>query len=238
MCYNMTMSIFKDSVIDVFKKIRQIFLKIIVGIIIGEIVLLAVLIIAHNANEIIGKMMGTLLLIVVEMVIVMSCFRCIEKRQNIAQVLALICMGTSVFWFIFQALELWGVIPMFATSGGLFYGTSYSLQLTPVAKFVSLISNITLDALIGAWISSIAENGGPIKPLKITALSSLVFIFVVSLIQVFADNFADSTILTLYGLAVLSLLITWCMAASISRKNKKEKLEAVANNSDVRSEEM
>ena len=68
MCYNMGMSIFKNNTIDVFKKIRQIFLKIIVGIVIGEIVLLAILIMTHNANEIIGRLMGTLFLIVVWMV--------------------------------------------------------------------------------------------------------------------------------------------------------------------------
>lgn len=234
-------SIFKDTTLDTFKKIRQVFLKVIVGIIIGEIVLLAVLIIAQGASKTIGQFMGTLLIIAVALFIAMAAFKCIEKKQPIAQVLSLVVLVAEVFWFIFQMLELWEVIPMFNVSlnGSSIYG--FGVSMTGVAKFASIISDIMIYGLFGAWITSIEENGGPIKPLKITALSCDIYIWIFSMVVVLMDmtTNASATFYGLYGLAWIGLIVTWIIAASISRRNKKEQLDRVlAEKSNVNSEEM
>lgn len=222
-------SIFNDKTLETFKKIRQVFLKVIVGIIIGEIVLLAVLIIAQSANAIIGKFMGTLFVVAIAMFISMCCFKCIEKKQPIAQVLSLVTLGAEVFWFIFQLLELWEVVPMYVISGNNFSLFSVDATLTPFAIFTSIISSIMIYGLFGAWISSIEENGGPIKPLKITALVCDVYIWIVSMISVFGvfNTNNAATVLGLYALAWLALIITWISAASISRRNRREQLDKV-----------
>lgn len=234
-------SIFKDTTLETFKKIRQVFLKVAVGIVIGEIVLLAVLIIAQGASKIIGQFMGTLLVVAVALFIAMAAFKCIEKKQPIAQGLSLVVLVAEVFWFIFQILELWEVIPIFNVSlnGSSVYGLGVSM--TGVAKFATIISDIMIYGLFGAWITSIEENGGPIKPLKITALSCDIYIWIFSMVVVLMDmtTNASATLYGLYGLAWISLIVTWIIAASISRRNRKEQLDKViAGKANINSEEM
>ena len=234
-------SIFNDSTLETFKKIRQVFLKVIVGIIIGEIILLAILIIAQSASKVIGQFMGTLLILAIALFIAMSCFRCIEKKQPVAQVLSLVALFAEVFWFIFQTLELWEVIPLYEVSLNSSSVYGFAVNMTGVAKFATIVSNIMLYSLFGAWISSIEENGGPIKPLKITALSCDIYIWVFSLIVLFAEfsSSAATTVFGLYGLAWVGLIVTWCIASSISRKNKKEQLDRVIDSKNItNSEEM
>ena len=233
-------SIFNDKTLTTFKKVRQVFLKVIVGVIIGEIILTAFLIILGSANEIVGKFMVTLLVIAIAMFIAMSCFKCIEKKHSVAQVLSLITLGAEVFWLIFQILEIWEVIPMFETVVG---GGLFGVEMTSVARFISIISNIMIFSLFGAWISSIEENGGPIKPLKITALSCDAYIWIYTMVAILADlNFNNAGALYgLYGLACVSLIITWISAGAISSRNRKEKINKTvekSNGVDLNSEEM
>lgn len=234
-------SIFKDTTLETFKKIRQAFLKVAVGIVIGEIVLLAVLIIAQSASKMIGQLMGTLLIFAIALFIAMAAFKCIEKKQPTAQILSLIVLVAEAFWLVFQILETWEVIPMFdvSLSGTSIYGIGVSL--TAAAKFASIISDIMIYGLFGAWITSIEENGGPIKPLKITALCCDIYIWIFSIVVVLAgvSSTNATTLYGLYALAWIGLIVTWIIAASISRRNKKEQLDKViAESTSINSAEM
>ena len=239
MKYNYSMkSIFNDKTLESFKKTRQIFLKVVVGIIIGEIVLTAILIVAGGANEIVGKFMTTLLVAVIAMFLTMSCFKCIEKKHYVAQILSLAAMAAVVLWTIFQILAVWEVIPMYETMGSnIFYS-----EMTPIGRFISIISSIMVFGLFGAWILSIEENGGPIKPLKITALVCDIYIWIFTIVVVLASLDVDKAgaLYGLYGLACIGLLVTWISAGSISKRNRKEQIDKVVknNSADLKSEEM
>ena len=101
---------------------------------------------------------------------------------------------------------------------------------TPLAKILAVISDTMVCGLFGAWITTIKENGGPIKPLKITALSCLVFFWFYAILVVLMDaESLDPTFSALAGLAVLAFMVTWAMAASMSGRNDKEKLNKIAD---------
>ena len=209
-------SLFNDSTIGKITKIRKIFQKVTVGLVIGLFALLAVFIVVGASNsEVIAKIFALLTVWVIGILIAMSNFKCIEKKQRIAQIFSIVSLATCAIWVIISSFNAL---------------MDNEWMNTPLAKILAVISDTMVCGLFGAWITTIKENGGPIKPLKITALSCLVFFWFYAILVVLMDaESLDPTFSALAGLAVLAFMVTWAMAASMSGRNDKEKLNKIAD---------
>lgn len=209
-------SLFGQSTIEKITKTRKIFQKITVGLVIGLFALLAVFIIVGvNNNEVIVKIFSLLTVWVISILIAMSNFKCIEKKQRMAQFFSIVSLATCAIWMVISSVNAL---------------VDNEWMSTPLAKFLSIVSDTMLCGLFGAWIVTVKENGGPIKPLKITALSCLAFVWFYAILMVLARvEDLNPTFTALAGLAMVAFMVTWAMAASISKRNNKEKLDKVAD---------
>lgn len=209
-------SLFNESTIEKIIKIRKIFQKIIVGFVIGLFVLLAVFIVVGVDNiKVINKIFSLLTVWTIGILIAMSNFKCIEKKQRMAQIFSIVSLATCAVWVAIASVN--------ALANNEWINT-------PLAKVLNIISDTMLCGLFGAWIATIKENGGPIKPLKITALSCLVFFWVYAILVILVNaESLNPTFTALAGLAAMAFMVTWAMAASISKRNNKEKLNKIAD---------
>ena len=220
-------SIFDDQTLSKFKKIREICLKVFVGILIAEVVLWAIIILAQQSNEIVRNFQSTFLTLAVALFVLILDFRCIEKGRRLAQILALVSLATFGIWVVMQLLMTWGAFEMYDDKG--FFGIGTRLSI--FGKIGSVISCAMYASMFGALVSKIEENGGPIKPLKITALICMAYIWAfMTIVSINGDLTHDyGPAVSLCGLAVLAFIVLWIAAAVISRSNRKDKIDHAVN---------
>lgn len=216
-------SIFNKKSLERIKNIRTIFLKIFVGILIAEVIMWAFIILMQQSNEIVARFQATFLVVAAALFVCILDFRCIEKGKKLAQVLALVSLVTCGIWTLMQLLVAWNVLQMYTATGLFGLGS----ELTVVGRIISIVSATMSAAMFAALVSKIDENGGPIKPLKITAIVCMAYLWgysvAVSLMDIKNNDFGTASALA--GLAVLAFFVTWIAAAVISRMNRKDKID-------------
>ena len=232
---DMKNSLFNEDTLQKIQKTRKIFLKFAVWILIAELVLGAVLILTGSWNVAIGRIQGTFLILALILFVSVNNFIRIEKSNKTIQIFALIGFVSNLIWGIFAFLLMWEIVPFHWTEG-IMRASSYSGYSYPSTKyhmtFYAIIMLIaSYAAAAGFWISnilSIKETIKLVKPLKITAVVCITYLWIFgTIITPIEPEFKDvEKLYQLASLAGLAFGITALAALIISKTNKKKVAES------------
>ena len=229
-------SLFSTETLQKVQKVRKIFLKVAVWVLIGELALGAILILFGVWNVEIGKVQGTFLIIATILFMSVNNFIRIEKGNKPVQIFALIGFISNLIWGLFALLLMWEVAPVVWTeqlmerSTYLSYThTVYHLTFYSIAMLIAAYT-----AAGGFWISnvlSIKETTKTVKPLKITAVVCWTYIWIFLTIMTPLDFRVEGIErwLALSGLAVLAFWATAIAAWIISRTSGDKPTEEAAS---------
>ncbi|MBR3233341.1 hypothetical protein IKG12_00555 [Candidatus Saccharibacteria bacterium] len=228
-------SLFNEDTLQKIQKTRKIFLKFAVWILIAELVLGAVLILTGSWDVAIGRIQGTFLILALILFVSVNNFIRIEKGNKTIQIFALIGFVSNLIWGIFAFLLMWEIVPFHWTEE-IMRTSSYSGYSYPSTKyhmtFYATIMLITsYAAAAGFWISnilSIKETIKLVKPLKITAVVCVAYLWIFgTIITPIEPEFKNvEKLYQLAGLAGLAFGITALAALIISKTNKKKVAES------------
>ena len=227
--------LFGEDTLQKIQKTRKIFLKFAVWILIAELVLGAVLILTGSWDVAIGRIQGTFLILALILFVSVNNFIRIEKGDKTIQIFALIGFVSNLIWGIFAFLLMWEIVPFHWTEE-IMRTSSYSGYSYPSTKyhmtFYAIIMLIaSYAAAAGFWISnilSIKETIKLVKPLKITAVVCVAYLWIFgTIITPIEPEFKDvEKLYQLAGLAGLAFGITALAALIISKTNKKKVAES------------
>ena len=217
-------SLYNEKTLEKIKGIRATSLKTFVTILILEIIVWAIIIVTKQSSTLVGRFQATFLIVACALFVSIINFRNIEKGEQGAQLMSIISLAACAIWTILQVLVVWGVIKMFDGDG------LFSISITEFGKLISVVSSTMLCMMLAGCVASINENGGSIKPLKITAFISIICVWIIGMILTFKDYSSIkidnlSTLSSLLGLAFLSFVVTGIAAAVISKTNRKDRLD-------------
>ena len=159
----------------------------------------------------------------------------IEKGDKTIQIFALMGFVSNLIWGIFAFLLMWEIVP-FHWIEEIMRTSSYSDYSYPSTKYhmtfyaiIMLIASYVAAA--GFWISnilSIEETIKLVKPLKITAVVCVAYLWIFgTIITPIEPEFKDvEKLYQLAGLAGLAFGITALAALIISKTNKKRVAES------------
>lgn len=227
-------SLFSEATLRKIQKTRKIFLKFAVWILIAELVLGAILILTESWDIAVGKIQGTFLILALILFININNFIRIEKGNRTTQIFALVGFIGNLIWGIFVFLLIWEIVPYYWTEE-IMRTSSYSGYSYPSTKyhmtFYTIIMLISAYAAAGGfWVSnimSIKETIKLVKPLKITAIVCVLYLWVFGTIMALIEpEFKDvEKLYQLAGLAGLAFAITALAAVIISGTNRKKNVE-------------
>ena len=217
--------------IETVKKLRKIFLRLAVWILIAELVLGAILILTQSWDIMVGRIQGTFLIIALVLFVSVNNFVRIEKGNKTIKNFALIGFFCNIIWAIFAFLLMWEIVPFYwieeVEEEIGFYGKSFAYNVYHMTAWSMIMAIFAYAAAACFWISnvmSIKENIKLVKPLKITAIVCVYYCWIFGTIMTITEpNFEDVVRLyQLAGLAGLAFVITSLAAVIISRTNRKK----------------
>ena len=227
-------SLFSEKTLQTIQKIRKIFLRCAVWILIAELALGAILILTEGWDNISGRIQGTFLILASILFVSVNNFVRIEKGNKLTQIFALAGFVSNLIWGIFAVLLMWEVVP-FVWTEEVMRTSRYSDYTYPVTKYhmtiyakIMLISSFM--AVTGFWVSnitSIKDTIKLVKPLKITSTICLLYLLIFGTVATLVEpDFEDiQKLVQLAGFAGLAFTITTLAAYIISRTNKKKMIE-------------
>lgn len=230
----MNNSLFNEDTLQKVQKTRKIFLKFAVWILIAELVLGAVLILTGSWVVAIGRIQGTFLILALILFVSVNNFIRIEKGNKTIQIFALMGFVSNLIWGIFAFLLMWEIVPFHWTEEIMrtssYYGYSYPSTKYHMTFYAIIMLIASYAAAAGFWISnilSIKETIKLVKPLKITAIVCVAYLWIFGTIMTpIEPEFKDAEKLyQLAGLAGLAFGITALAALIISKTNKKKVAE-------------
>ncbi len=182
-----------------------------------------------------GKIHGTFLVLASILLIGVNNFIRVEKGNKIIQIFALISFVSNLIWAIFAILLLWKIIPFYwteevmRTSSSMAYTYPYTVH--HMTSYAIIMLTFAYAAAGGFWISnimSIKETVKLVKPLKITAILCVAYLWIFeTIITPIEHEFEDTKKLyQLAGLAGLAFGITALAALIISRTNRTKTIES------------
>jgi hypothetical protein len=213
-------SIFGKKALEKIQTTRRIFLKIAVWILIADFVLGAFLILTESWNVSVGRILGTLFVLAMALFVSINNFICMEKNNRATQTFALISFVSNIIWLIFALLLMWEIVPFYLKGEGVF-SSSYHLSFFSLTMFISIYA-----AIAGFCISntlSIKEPIKIIKPLKITAVVCVMYLWFFETFATIVEFQNLGTLLNLTELAVLAFIITASAASIISKTSEDNK---------------
>ena len=228
-------SLFSSETLQKIQKIRKIFLKFAVWILIAELAFGAILILTEGWGVAVGRIQGTFLVLALILFVSVNNFIRIEKGSEITQVFALIGFFGNLIWGIFFLLLMWEIVPFHwiedTTRISSYPGYSYPYTKYHMTFYAMAMLISAYVAAGGFWISniiSIKETVKLVKPLKITAILCVVYLWIFgTIITPIEPEFKDvEKLYQLAGLAGLAFGITALAALIISRTNRKKAIES------------
>ena len=228
-------SLFSGETLQKIQKTRKIFLKFAVWILIAELVLGAILILTGSWDVVVGRIQGTFLILALILFVNVNNFIRIEKGNRIIQIFAIIGFISNLIWGIFAFLLMWEIVPFSCTEEimqtSIYSGYSY----TSIKYHMTIYSMIMLisayAAAGGFWVSnimSIKETIKLVRPLKITAIVCILYLWIFgTIVTPIEPEFRDVEKLSqLAGLASLAFGVTALAALIISKTNRKKDIES------------
>ena len=212
-------SLFNDSAIETIKRIKKIFLWTAVSILIGEVVVCAILILAQNFNETIGRLMGSFAVCALMMFFGVNNFSRMEKGDRIVQSFALVSLIGNIIWLLLSFLFIWNVVPYMESLNKYPY---YSMSI--VARIFVVAIDIAVMCFLISNIWSIKETVKPVRPLKITAIICALYCGIYSVVVTVGDvrSVMDQRWYALAGLAGFAFVIMGIAASTISNSGTKK----------------
>lgn len=228
-------SLLSEDTLQKIQKTRKIFLIFAVWILIAELVLGAVLILTGSWDVAIGRIQGTFLILALILFVSVNNFIRIEKGNKTIQIFALISFVSNLIWGVFAFLLMWEIVPFHWTeeiirtsshSGYSYPSTKYHMTLYAIIMLIA-----SYAAAAGFWISnilSIKETVKLVKPLKITAVVCVAYLWIFGTIMtpIEPEFKVVERLYQLAGLAGLAFGITALAALIISKTNKKKVAES------------
>lgn len=235
-------SILSENTIAKFEASKKILLRIAIWTMVGGVVLGAALILAggSDSGEMIGKLMGTVLLLGLMLLISVNNFRRIASRDAVVQVLALIGLVTNVLWAILWVVMIWAPELLLTcddsgsrVSYGMVSTRCYSSVLMKIALCVSYLSGL---GFFGSNIMSIfeGEKRGVIRPLKITCFICILYEYLYAIVLTIMD-FHTSEWSGRFGMLSGFVAFAWIImiiVALVISSSEKRRLSAVKKNSE------
>lgn len=235
-------SILSENTIAKFEASKKILLRIAIWTMVSGVVLGAILILVggSDSGEMIGKLMGTVLLLGLMLLISVNNFRRIASRDVVVQVLALIGLVTNVLWAILWVAMIWAPELLLTcddsasrASYAIVSARCYPSVLMKIALCVSYLSGL---GFFGSNIMSIfeGEKRGVIRPLKITCLICILYEYLYAIVLTIMD-FHTSEWSGRFGMLSGFVAFAWIImviVALVISSSEKRRLSVVKNNSE------
>lgn len=238
--------IFGQRELGIIQKLKKNFLWIGVYVLIGGVVLGAALIVTGGteAGEYIAKAMGMFLVFAVMMLVSSNNFKILESGRDSAQIMALVGLVMNFVWGILWTLAIWNIFDVMAykTCDYGYYGSS-PRQCTDgfsiMGQIALIATYLSAWGFFGSNIMSVKEydRKNAITPLKITALICLTYCVLFAMAVVInkevSQNLYKDRMAMLSSFAGLVWVVTWIIAAVLSRGGKKKADKAMQAPSPV-----
>lgn len=228
---------FGENTLIKIQKVRKAFLWVAVWILIAELIGGAILILTGSQSVIIGKIQLTFLVLALILFVGVNNFIRIEKGDRTTQCFAIMSFACGLIWGILASVLIWEIVPftwIVESMGDSYYRRRfYSVEYHLTGWAISmLIASYTAGA--GFWISNvlaITETVKSVKPLKITAVISILYLWVFgTVVTLMEPEFEDvQKFAQLAGLASLAFVVTAATALiiSVTSKGKDNKSKAI-----------
>ena len=189
--------IYRKQTLEKIKNIKGLIQKVIIWALIGGAICGAFLIVlvGTGGGEVLGKFMGTLFILAGAALVSLIDFNKIESKISSVQVFATIGVVANILWMLLWIFALWGLFDIWS------YGTSTSRYYSSIVGY----SPLGLLTMISTYLSSLGffgaltlgiyegEKKSTIRPLKITAISCLVYVEFHAIINLFTQFSSDSS---------------------------------------------
>ena len=193
--------------------------------------------------DVLGKIMGTLLILALLLAVASNNFRRLEDEKKSVQCFALVSLVAGIIGSIFGILACWGVFEIYTLSTYNIFDYSFSLSVgyTVIGKIMSFFTSIATLGFFASNIIAIKEydKAGALRPLKIAAVIGLCYDIIYSIIVMLADHNIAATELNarlavLAGFAGAVWIISALVALIISRSaGKQAKRENIASEKEL-----
>ena len=226
--------LFNEDTLQKIQKTRKIFLKVAVWILIAELALGAFIILGGAWDISIMKIQGSFLILALVLFVSVNNFIRIEKGDKTVRLFALIGFISNLVWALFALLLIWEALPFNwaeqVAQTSVYNSRSYYVTKYHMTFFAIIMLIAGYTAAAGFWISnvlSIKETIKSVKPLKITAIVCIAYIWAFgTIITPMEPEFNDVVRLyMLSGLAGLAFGVTALAALIISKTNKTKAVE-------------
>lgn len=227
--------IFGQRELKIIEKLKKNFLWIGVYILIGGVILGAALIVTGGteAGEYISKAMGMFLVFALMMLISSNNFKRLESGRDSAQIMALVGLVMNFVWGILWTLAIWGAFDIMAykiCDYGYYRSSSYQCTdgFSIMGQIALIATYLSAWGFFGSNIMSVKEydRKSAITPLKITALVCLTYCVLFAMAVVMnkevSQNFFKDRMAMLSSFAGLVWVVTWIIAAVLSRGGRKK----------------
>lgn len=202
-----------DGIIKKILAQKKLFIWEIVIILIGEAVIGFFAILSQLFVPVIGKIMGVFLVIALDLFVSLACFSQMESKKKLARTLGLVALISAFVAMVLWILVIVDVIPEHDA-----VGVSIGLRILYLASATAFASYVT------AGMVQVEDNTGPVFPLKLTCLVSLMILYVFALINILA-GFQIPFGIVYYQLAAFAFVVmmaTGIAAVAVSNGVKKQ----------------
>lgn len=237
---NKTVGILSANMAKTVEKLKKNFLRIGVYVLIGGVVVGALLIMFGSTKngEYIAKTMGMLIVFAIMMLVSSNNFKMLETGKKEVQIFALIGLIMNFIWGVLWILLIWNLFGMFQPcdytySNSSSFTSTCSYGFSMAAKIAIASTDLSILGFVGSNVLAIdnRDRKNAIMPLKVTAIIALCYDSLYGVFMVMGGSglSIDPRMASLAGFAGLVWIVTWIVAASLSRgARKKTEKEATA----------
>lgn len=240
-------SIISKANLEKMEKARKYVLKAAIWLLVGGVVFGAVtiLIVGVSSGEIIGKFMGTMLIVALMMMISVNNFKRVASEDTAIQMFALTGLVSNLVWALLWIILCWMPEWGQTCTTTCMRCTSPSCSTSLLLKFAAAFSYLSVLGLIGSNVLAIYEGSkrSMIRPLKITSVVCATYEFLYLTVLTFTGfSFASEFEVRLGMLAVFAGFAWFAivLAALIISSNEKSrewhKKEEAQSQEDVKDE--
>lgn len=214
------------------EKLRKNVLKVAIWLLVGGVVLGAITILfgGVSSGEIIGKFMGTMLIVALMMIVSVNNFKRVASEDMAVQIFALTGLVSNLIWALLWILLCWVPELGQTCTTACMRCTGYSCGASILLKFAAAFSYLSILGLIGSNVLAMYEGNkrNLIRPLKITGVVCATYEFLYLTVMTFSGFDFASEFAVRLGMLAMFTGFAWfaiVIAALIISSNEKTKDE-------------